>query len=224
MSSTTTTLSASLRSARGKGPARQIRMTGGVPAEVYGLGEPNQSVVVDAHALGLILAKGQNELIGLSVEGAKEQLALCRQVVRHPVRGTLTHVDFIRVRADQEISAEVPLSFLGEAEGVSAGGLLEQLVFAISITARPSAIPQSIEYDVSAMTLGDQVRAGDLTVPAGVTIQNDPDELLAMVSIPRALAAQTDEGEEGEAGEGGEPRADAGEAAAADSGSGDAEE
>lgn len=224
MSSTTTTLSASLRPARGKGPARQIRMRGGVPAEVYGLGEPNQSIVVDAHALGLILAKGQNELIGLSVEGANEQLALCRQVDRHPVKGTLTHVDFIRVRADQEISAEVPLLFLGEAEGVAAGGLLEQLVFSISITARPDAIPQSIEYDVTALTFGDQVRASDITVPAGVTIQNEPDELLAMVSIPRALAAQ---GEEGEGGEGGEGDADAGvggDGTASDSGAGDAEE
>jgi large subunit ribosomal protein L25 len=192
MSSAVTILTATIRPLRGKGPARQIRLRGGVPAEVYGLGEPNQSVVVDGHDLGLILAKGQNELITLSVEGA-EQLAICRQVNRHPVKGSLTHVDFIRVRADQEITAEVPLSLIGEAAGVEAGGLLEQLVFNVAISARPDSIPSSIEYDVTALSFGDQLRAGDLTVPPGVTILADADELLAMISVPRALAAQTDE-------------------------------
>lgn len=194
MSSVATTLTANIRPLRGKGPARQIRMRGGVPAEVYGLGEPNQSVVVDAHDLGLILARGQNELITLSVEGA-QQLALCRQVDRHPVKESLTHVDFIRVRADQEISADVPLSLIGESVGVEAGGLLEQLVFTVTISAKPSAIPSAIEHDVSALDFGDQVRAGDLSVPAGVTILIEADELLAMISIPRALAAQQDEGD-----------------------------
>jgi large subunit ribosomal protein L25 len=194
MSSTATTLIATIRTGRGKGPARQIRRRGGVPAEVYGLGQPNQSVFVDGHDLGLILAKGQNELITLHVEG-DEQLALCRQVVRHPVKGSLTHVDFIRVRADQEITAEVPLSLVGEAVGVEGGGLLEQLVFNVAISAKPNAIPSVIEHDVTALDFGGQVRAGDLTLPAGVTLLADVDELLAMISVPRSLAAQQDEGE-----------------------------
>ncbi len=198
-------LPATIRAGRGKGPARQIRMGGNVPAEVYGLGVANQSVVVDAHDLGLLLARGMNTLITLSIDG-KEHLALCRQVQRHPVKGNLQHVDFVRIRADQEIDAEVALSLVGEPAGVSEGGMLEQLLFSVTVTAKPNAIPQSIEHDVSALTLGDQLRVGDLVAPAGAVIKNDHDELLAMISVPRALAAQDEEGEgEGaEAGEGGE--------------------
>ncbi len=199
--SSPTVLATTIRTGRGKGPARQARMVGGVPAEVYGLGQPNQSILVDAHQLQLILNKGMNTIINLQVDGA-EQITVCRQIQRHPVKGSLQHVDFIRVDAKVEIEADVPLSLVGESAGVALGGLLEQLVFSVAITAKPGAIPTSIEHDVTALDLGDQVRAGDLTLPAGVTLQLEPDELLAMISIPRALAAQG--GEEGEEAEGAE--------------------
>jgi large subunit ribosomal protein L25 len=214
--STVSLLPAAIRTGRGKGPARQVRMRGGVPAEVYGLGEPNQSVVVDAHDLGLLLARGMNTLITLSIDGS-EQLTLCRQVHRHPVKGSLQHVDFVRVRADQEIDAEVAVSLVGEPAGVSDGGMLEQLVFSVTVTAKPNAIPQSIEHDVSALALGDHLRAGELVAPPGAVIKNDPDELLAVISIPRALAAEEGEAAEGEAAEG-----EAGEGEAAEGASGGA--
>ncbi len=192
----TTTLSATIRSGRGKGPARQIRMQGGVPCEVYGLGDDNQSITVDAHELNLILAKGSNTLIALSIDGGTDQLALARQVNRHPVKGTLTHVDFVRVHADQAINADVAINLIGESVGVGEGGLLEQQVFTVNISAKPQSIPTSIDHDITDLGVNGQVRIGDLEVPAGVEVLDDPDVLVAIISVSRAMAAAQRDGDD----------------------------
>lgn len=193
------------RSERGSGPAGRLRREGRTPAVVYGLGGESEAVTVPTHDLDLILAKGVNSLITLRLEG-KDQLALARQVQRHPVRGDLVHIDFVRVDVDVAIAADVALVLTGEAEGVRSGGLLDQQVFSLPIEAKPEAIPGSIEFDVSHLGLGDQLRVGELTLPAGVATTLEPDTLLAMVSIPRGLASQG-EGEDGEDGEDGSPAA-----------------
>ncbi len=198
MSSAAVTLKATIRPLRGKGPARQIRMKGGVPAEVYGLGEANQSVVVDGHDLGMILRAGKNQVIALDIDGTK-QLTLCRQVDRHPVKTTLTHVDFIRVKADQEIGAEVALVLTGEPHGVAMGGMLEQLLHSLSITAKPSAIPTEISHDVSALVLGGQLHVSDIVAPKGVTIASESDGLVALIAAPRGAAAETGDDAAGDA-------------------------
>jgi large subunit ribosomal protein L25 len=207
-----TKLAAIQRDGRGNGPARRVRQGGNVPAVVYGLGADNEAVAVNAHDLDKILhsVSGVNSVITLNVDGGKDQLVLTRQIQRNPVKGTLTHVDFIRVRADVAINAEVQLALVGEAEGVRDGGLLEQLLFSIGVSARPADVPTGIEYDVSALTLGDQIHVRDISVPAGVEITNDPDELVAQVAVPRGLGAEEEEaaaeGEEGAVeGEGGAP-------------------
>ena len=130
------TLTAIVREGRGKGPARQTRMAGNVPAVIYGLGGDNISVSVNAHDLEKILHGGVNSLITLDVAG-KQELALCRQVHRHPVRPLIMHVDFIRVEANVEVEAEVALNLTGEPEGVRNGGMLDQMLFAVSILAKP---------------------------------------------------------------------------------------
>ena len=187
------------RSVRGSGPAGRLRREGRTPAVVYGLGGESEAVTVPTHDLDLILAKGVNSLITLRLEG-KDQLALARQVQRHPVRGDLVHIDFVRVDVDVAITADVALVLTGEPEGVKSGGLLDQQVFSLPIEAKPEAIPASFEFDVSHLELGDQLRVGELTLPEGVTITLEPDTLLAMIAIPRGLASQG--GEEGEEGEG----------------------
>jgi len=170
---------------------------------VYGLGGEATAVTVPAHDLDLILARGANSLITLRLDGA-DQLALARQVQRHPVRGDLVHVDFVRVDVDVAIAADVALVCSGEPEGVRRGGLLEQQVFTVPVSAKPQDIPVSIEVDVAHLDLGGQLRVGDLDFPAGVTCTLEPDALLAMVTVPRGLGAQMAEGEgEGDGGESG---------------------
>src|SRR5438128_2189711 len=133
MATAPTVLSATLRPGRGNGPARQVRRNGLVPAVVYGLGAGNETVAVDAHDLDLILhsPSGANTVITLKVEGSRDQITLCRQIQRHPVKQSLVHVDFVRVDADVAVQADVPLELVGEPESVRNGGLLEQLHFSI---------------------------------------------------------------------------------------------
>jgi large subunit ribosomal protein L25 len=195
-------LEAEVRTAGGKGPAGRLRREGLVPAVVYGLGEESLPVTVSARELGHLLAgeAGANTLITLKVDG-KSQLTLARQIQRNPVKGTYVHVDFIRVRADQAIQAEVPIHLTGNAEGVSRGGVLEQMVHTLSIEAKPGDLPNVIEIDISALEIGGDVRVGELTVPAGVTVLQDAEELVAHISAPR-VQEEAGEGAEGEAGEG----------------------
>jgi large subunit ribosomal protein L25 len=185
-----TLLPAEIRSASGSRPAGRLRREGLTPGVVYGLGEESVSVTVNAHLLGNILSSrtGANTLITLQLEG-KNELALARQVQRDAVKGTLIHVDFVRVRADQTIQAEVRLNLLGAPEGVSQGGMLEQLMHSLTVEGKPGQLPTEIEHDVTTLVLGDQLRVGDLALPAGVLVTNDPDDLIAMISVPRGLEA-----------------------------------
>jgi large subunit ribosomal protein L25 len=216
------TLTAELRSDKGSRPAGRLRREGRLPGVLYGLGEESVSVTVNAHQLGTILSSksGANTLITLQIDG-RDQLALARQVQRDAVKGSLVHVDFVRVRADQTIQAEVRLDLQGEPEGVSNGGMLEQLMHTLTVEGKPGQLPNEIAHDVSALELGDQLHVGDIKVPAGIIVVNDTEELIATISMPRGLEAEeAAEGEEveGEAAEGAE-----GEAADESTSSGDAE-
>ena len=138
---------------------------------------------------------------------------------RHPVAQTVTHVDFIIVRRDEVISADVPITLVGEAIEVHHGdGLVEQQMFTFPINALPADIPTSMEADVSELTIGGQIRVSDLVLPAGVTTDVDPETAVAIGQPPRVVVeegpaeGEAEEGAaEGEAGAG-EPSAEASEA------------
>jgi large subunit ribosomal protein L25 len=210
------TLTSEPRAELGSRPSGRIRRQGSVPAVVYGLGNDPVSIAVPARELGNILAgeSGANTLISLSVDGA-DVLTLARQIQRHPTRGDLLHVDFVRISRDIAVTAEVPLHLTGEAPGVRDGGLLEQLVFSITVEAMPGNIPVALELGVDALGIGDQQHMSDVTLPEGVSSPVDPETVLVMVSAPRVVT-EDEEGEaaEGEEGEGGEgaPEASEGDA------------
>jgi large subunit ribosomal protein L25 len=201
-------LVAEQRAERGSRPAGRLRRAGKVPAIVYGLGSDSQAVTVSAHDLGNILAKGgANTLITLKVDG-DDALTLARQVQRDPTRGDLVHVDFIRVRTDVAVQAEVGLHLTGESEGAKSGGVVEQLIFTLPIEAMPQDIPTGIEHDISALEIGDQLRVEELALPPRVTATVEPDALVAQVIAPRVVEEEVpvegegEEGVEGEAAEG----------------------
>src|SRR5689334_8554199 len=220
-----TKLAAELRSDKGSRPAGRLRREGRLPGVVYGLGEDSVSVTVNAHQLGTILSSksGANTLITLQLDG-QDQLALARQIQRDPVKGALVHVDFIRVRADQTIQAEVRIDLQGEAQGLDQGGMLEQMMHTLTVEGKPGQLPNEIVHDVSALELGDQLHVSDLAIPAGITVVNEPEDLIATISQPRGLeaeeeaAAEGEEGVEGEGAEGAEGGEGAAEASSDDSG------
>ncbi|MCZ7530028.1 MAG: 50S ribosomal protein L25 [Acidimicrobiia bacterium] len=212
------TLTAEKRTQRGSRPSGRLRREGLLPAVVYGLDEDSLVVTVPARELGHILSgdSGANTLITLAVDGEEEQLTLARQIQRDPVRGDLVHVDFVRIRRDVAVEAEIPVHVVGEAPGTKEGGIVEQLLFNLTISAKPADIPNEIEIDVSGLELNDQLRFTDIALPPGVTAEYEDDELLVQVIIPRVVEEpEPEEGEEiegeegeeieGEEGEGEEP-------------------
>jgi large subunit ribosomal protein L25 len=145
---------------------------------------------------------GANQLLSLDT-GSGTYLALAREMQRHPVAQTVTHVDFVIVRRDEVISADVPIVLVGEALEVHHGdGLVDQQMFTLAINALPTAIPSSLEVDVSELTIGGQVRVSDLTLPEGVTTDVDPETAIAIGQPPRVVALEAEEGAEGELEEG----------------------
>jgi len=212
------TLTSEPRSELGSRPSGRIRRQGNVPAVVYGLGSDPVQITVPARELGHILAgeSGANTLISLSVDG-DDVLTLVRQIQRHATRGDLLHVDFVRISRDIAVSAEVPLHVTGEAPGVRDGGLLEQLIFSITVEAMPGNIPVALELAVDTLDIGDQKRMSDLDLPDGVAVQLDPETVLVMVTAPR-VATEGEEGEEGEGeeGEGGDAAAEGSEGSASE--------
>jgi large subunit ribosomal protein L25 len=218
-------LKAEPRNDLGSRNAGRYRREGKLPAVVYGLDTETLSVLVSAHDLDHALhsESGANTLITLQLDGEDDALALARQIQRHPTRNELVHVDFVRVRRDVAVTAEIPLTLEGDPQGAKEGGMLEQVLFTITVEALPGNIPTQISVDVSALGLGDQLHIENLTIPSGVDVQHEPDELVAQVSVPRGLdeeeEAEGEEGEEGEGAEGGEGAAEASSEGGGDEGS-----
>ncbi len=213
-------LATELRPEKGSRPAGRLRRSGQVPAVVYGLGADTIPIAVNARELSHILAGGANTLITLKIDG-DDALALARQVQRHPTRGEYLHVDFVRVRTDVAVAAEVPLHLTGEPKGVLDGGLVEQLIFSLSIEAKPQDIPNAIEHDIAELEIGDQLRVSELALPNGVAATVDAELLVAQVVAPRIVVEEEIEGAEGVEGEeGAEGEGGAAEASSDDSGEG----
>jgi large subunit ribosomal protein L25 len=192
----------------GSRATRRLRREGKVPGVIYGHGTEPLPVAVGARELRVALngEAGANQLLSLDT-GKGTFLTLAREMQRHPVAQTVTHVDFVIVRRDEVISADVPITLVGEATEVHHGdGLVEQQMFALAINAVPADIPAGIEADISKLTIGGQVRVSDLALPDGVTTDIDPDTAVAIGQPPRVVVLEEEaEAAEGEAAEGEEP-------------------
>ena len=181
------TLPAEPRPLKGSAPARRFRREGKVPAVVYGLDAEPIPVTVSARDLQNVLHRvGLNALINLDVEG-DSHLTMAREIQRHPVKGDLVHVDFVRIRADQPVQADVAVHLMGEPAGAKEGGVLEHVLFTVTVSAKPRELPEHLEIDVSELNVGDAKRVGDLTAPAGVEILNDPEAVVANCLVPRVM-------------------------------------
>ena len=208
---------------KGSAEARRLRAAGKVPAVLYGHGIEPLPLAVGSRDLRAALTSdsGLNALISLDVAG-KRHLAMARQLQRHPVRRTIDHVDFVIVRRDEIVAAEVPVHLVGEAEAVErVDGLVEQQLFAVEVHAKPGDIPNAIEVDISGLEIGEAIRVGDLKLPAGVTTELDPEDPVVLGQASR-VAAEVEEAEaEAEAAATGEEAAaESGDAAAGEAGRG----
>ena len=201
----------------GSRAVRRLRREGKIPGVIYGHGTEPVPIAVVARELRAALntEAGANQLLSLET-GAGTYLTIAREMQRHPIAQTVTHVDFVIVRRDEVISADVPITLVGEALEVHHGdGLVEQQMFTLPIRALPGAIPTVIEADISELTIGGQVRVSDISLPEGVTTETDPETAIAIGQPPRVVTLEEEaaevEGEEGAAAETAEPSGEAAE-------------
>ena len=182
----------------GTRPSRRMRREGNVPATLYGLGQDAETIAVAWRELRRVLTTeaGVNAFIHLEVDG-RRQATLVKEIQRHPVRRDVIHVDFLRVDPKKTLDVEVSIELTGEAEAVTrAGGIVQQLLHSLVVSTRPDNIPNSLELDVSDMTIDGDLRVRDLVLPAGVTTDADPDDVVAQGLITSAGASadiETDE-------------------------------
>lgn len=205
----TSTLVAQPRTASGSAAARRMRAEGHIPAVIYGQGMDPVSVSVERRELRLALsgAAGVNTVLSLEVAGAKYP-AVVKELQRHPIKRTVSHIDFLRVNMNEELTVHVPLRLEGEAKAVaSEGGLVDPSVDTIEVSCTPANIPNEFVIDITDMQPHDVIRLADIPMPKGVTALGDPD--MPVVTILVTAAAVAEAGEEAE----GEAEGDAGEAA-----------
>ena len=185
----------------GTRPSRRMRREGNVPATLYGLGQDAETIAVAWRELRRVLTTdaGVNAFIHLEVDG-RRQATLVKEIQRHPVRRDVIHVDFLRVDPKKTLDVEVSIELTGEAEAVTrAGGIVQQLLHSLVVSTRPDNIPNSLELDVSEMTIDGDLRVRDLVLPAGVTTDADPDDVVAQGLITSAGASADLDVETGEA-------------------------
>lgn len=195
------TLPAATGRTTGTRPSRRLRAEGRVPATVYGLGSDAVSVSVDWRELrgALTTDAGVNALINLEIDGHASELTIVKDLQRHAIRRSVLHVDFLRVSRDVAIEVDVPIVLHGEAEEVTRNdGVVDHMLFQLTIRAKPGAIPNEISVDISELSINEAIRVGDLTLPPGVETDADPEEPIVIGQPPQAEAPEVAEGEEAE--------------------------
>lgn len=174
----------------GSRAAGRLRSEDLIPAVIYGHGSDPRSVAVARRELRQVLTgdAGMNALITLDL-GDDSQLALVREVQRHPVRNTVIHVDFILVSRDEVVTVEVPIVLEGEPVNVLRHeGTVDQQLFTLTVQAKPGQIPNELTVDISGIDIGDTIRVGGLALPAGARTEVDAEEPVLVASFNAAAA------------------------------------
>ena len=186
----TASLGAQPRSDTGKGAARKLRAAGQIPGVIYGHGREPQSLTVDAREFNRLAERVRitSTVIELALDG-KTARTLVRELQRDPIKRHVLHVDFQELVAGETVNVSVPLRFIGTPDGVrNSGGILEEVVHKIHVECDPSNIPDHIDVDVTALTIGHSLHVADIKLPEGVQVTDEPETTIAVVSAPKTEA------------------------------------
>lgn len=178
------------RTTTGTRAGRRLRGDGAVPGVVYGRGMEPVPITVDHKALVKVLHSkaGEHALVKLRLEdGASwEKPALVKAVQHHPVHGHVLHVDFHAIVLTERLKVKVPLILKGEPVGVKQeGGILEHFLREVEVECLPTEMPASVEFDVSAMKIGETIHVRDLTPPSNTRVTSDPEGAIASIQMPK---------------------------------------
>jgi len=185
-------LTVTKRTETGKGPARRLRAAGKAPAVLYGNKKDAVGLAVDVRDLLKALEKaGSNPIFDLQIRdngSTTTSRAILKERQVRPVDGSILHLDFLEILADQAIEVTVPLEFHGTPVGVEIGGGEFQIVTReLRVSCLPDDIPNLIAVDVSGLEIGKSLHLPDISLPAGVTALQDENTVLAAVAAPRKV-------------------------------------
>ncbi len=176
-------LEVDIRKEQGTSAARRTRLRGRVPAILYHSGVEATPLSMDKKALYKALKTGQ--MIFEVIVDKKPQFVLLKEVQYHPVTDEVMHIDFQKVREDEKISLEVAIRSVGESQGVKLGGILVQILNAVTIKCKPSEIPEFLEIDVTEMEMNTNLFVRDITLPEDVEMMTAEDIAVMSVQEPK---------------------------------------
>lgn len=177
----------------------KIRNEGNIPAVIYGQKIESLPVHVNSQELvKLIREVGRNGVISLDVDGKKHNVILS-DYQSDPLRNEIIHADFLAVDLSSEITVDVNVVLLGEAAGEKEGGVIQQTLHEVSVTATPNNIPQSIEVNISELQVGDTIAISDIKAGSNYEINNEEDEVIVTI-LPPQQEEEISTGEEQEPG------------------------
>jgi large subunit ribosomal protein L25 len=195
-------------------------MSGDIPAVVYGPETESQSILVTEKAFHAALKAGSGTTIfDVSVDGQSTR-AILRDIQRDPLTSNITHLDFYAISDKRELHLRMPLTFVGTPKGVhDEGGILQIILRELEIYCLPTNIPDEVNVDVSALSIGDSIHVEQIEIP-NVEILTDPERTVVTISAPTVLKTTAEgaeeegvEGEEGAEAAEGEEGAEAAEGA-----------
>ena len=136
--------------------------------------------------------KSTSQVYKISV-GGKDRDVIIKSVQYHPISENILHIDLYGVKMDTQVSLKVPILFVGQCEGVKAGGVLNQNLTELEVSCLPSNIPQNIEVEVSNFNIGDFIRLTEISVDSTITLVGDAELLIASVTLPTKVEEETTE-------------------------------
>jgi large subunit ribosomal protein L25 len=175
---------------------KALRREGLIPANLYGhKGTESISLTLDAKTAERLLKKGSvnNTLVDLNITDIPWRgKTLLREVQMHPAKGSLYHLSFFAVSAQESVDVGVPLHFVGDAIGVKQeGGLLDPVMTQLQMRCAPDNIPDAIEIDVSNLSIGDNLHVREIVLPQGVTAVDEPERIVVSVLSPEKTVEDT---------------------------------
>ena len=180
------TITGTTRTEFGKGASRRDRRSGLVPAVIYGHGEAPKHVALPLRELGAAL-KSSNVLLDVVIDG-KTELTLPKSVSRNPLTGVLAHIDLVIVRRGERVKVEVPVHTVGKHD---VDGILEHVHNTIEVEAEATSIPAFLEVNVDGLMAGNSKTAGDVILPAGVTLVSEPNVVVVHLSERSTAVEET---------------------------------
>jgi large subunit ribosomal protein L25 len=180
-------LEAKPRAERGKNAARRLRAAGLVPVTVYGGGsESTSTTIVKREFAALMRAHGRNMIFTLKVDGDSTPVKIA-ELQLDPVKGSLIHLDLMRISLTEKSKFDLPIRIIGEADGVkNSGGILDIVTHSLEVRCLPLDLPPAIEVDVTKLEIGDNLKVGDLQIDEKIEVLDDAEKVIATVVAPRA--------------------------------------